>query len=99
MQLSPVKKTRPLRNVVILAALVATAPPLLYAAYIAGAIMDRGYSWREMDWNSDGRTQLREVIAAGDIVPHKTVRGGQRCTHYFAYHSATLVRTDCDVDV
>ncbi len=93
------KKERSMRKAMVIAALAATAAPVLYSAYIATAIIDRGYGWHEMDWNGDGRTQLREVIAAGDIVPHRTVRGGQRCTHYFAYRSATLVRTDCEVDV
>lgn len=87
-----------MRKMLALSALALAAAPILYSAYIASAIVDRGYDWREMDWNSNGRTELREVIAAGDIVPHKTLQGGQRCTHYFAYSSATLVRSDCESD-
>ena len=66
-----------------------------YVAFLAGAIVNRGYDWREMDWNRDGRTQVHEVIAAGDIVPYKTIQGGRRCVHYFAYSRGALVRTDC----
>jgi hypothetical protein len=92
------KKERSVRKVLALAALAAAAVPAVYSAYVAIAIIDRGYTWKEMDWNGDGRTQLSEVFAAGDIVPHRTVRGGQRCTHYFAYRTATLVRSDCEAD-
>lgn len=88
-----------MRKKLVLSALVLAAAPTLYSAYLASAIIDRGYNWQVMDWNGNGRTELHEVIAAGDIVPHRTLRGGQRCTHYFAYSSATLVRTDCDVEV
>ena len=92
------KKERSMRKVLVFTALAVAAAPALYSAYIAAAILDRGYHWKEMDWNGDGRTQLSELIAAGDIVPHRTVRGAQRCTHYFAYRTATLVRSDCDED-
>lgn len=81
-----------------LSALALVAAPTVYSAYLATAIIDRGYDWQVMDWNGDGRTELREIIAAGDIIPHQTLRGGQRCTHYFAYSSATLVRSDCEAE-
>jgi hypothetical protein len=88
-----------MRKRLVLSVLALSAAPTLYSAYLASAIIGRGYDWREMDWNSNGRTELHEVLAAGDIVPHRTLRGGQRCTHYFAYSSATLVRSDCETDV
>lgn len=88
-----------MRKKLVLSVLALAVAPSLYSAYLATAIIDRGYDWREMDWNSNGRTELRELVAAGDIVPHQTFNGGKRCTHYFAYSSATLVRTDCEGEV
>lgn len=80
-------------------AVLLALPPALYAAFIVSTVIDRGYRWGEMDWNSDGRTQLHEVLATTDVIPHETVRGGQRCTSYFDYRRAKLLRTDCEVDV
>lgn len=88
-----------MRKLLTLIALLLALPPALYAAFVASTIIDRGYRWEEMDWNSDGRTELREVMAATDIIPHETVRRGQRCTSYFHYRRATMLRTDCEADV
>ena len=52
-----------------------------------------------MDWNGDGHTDLHEVITAADVIPHETVQNGQRCTSYFHYRKATMLRTDCEVAV
>ena len=89
-----------MRKLLAYIALLLALPPVLYAAFIVTTVLDRGYRWGEMDWNNDGRTELREVVAAAtDVIPHETIRRGQRCTSYFHYRRATLLRTDCEVAV
>lgn len=88
-----------MRKLLTYIALMLALPPVLYGAFVASTILDRGYRWGAMDWNSDGRTELHEVMTATDVIPHETVRGGQRCTGYFHYRRATLLRTDCEAAV
>ncbi len=88
-----------MRKLLAFIALLLAAPPVLYAAFIVSTVLDRGYHWGVMDWNSDGRTELHEVITATDVIPHETVQNGQRCTSYFHYRKATMLRTDCKLAV
>ncbi len=88
-----------MRKLLALVVAPLAAAPMLYLAFITGTVVDRGYDWGVMDWNSDGRTELHEVMTATDVIPHETLRGGQRCTGYFHYRRATLLRTDCEAAV
>lgn len=57
-----------------------------------------GYSWKEMDWNQDGKTTLAEVVDARDIGRRDVVIGGKTCIEYFAFKDGLAVRIDCPVD-
>ncbi len=88
-----------MRKLLALVAASLAVAPALNLAFITGTVVDRGYDWGVMDWNSNGRTELHDIITATDVIPHETIRGGQRCTSYFHYSQATLLRTDCEVRV
>ena len=72
---------------------------LIYPACIALAALARGYGWREMDWNSDGRTALSEFLASTDIDKRSVKRGQEVCWEYYALKDGLPVRTDCGLRV
>jgi hypothetical protein len=58
-------------------------------------VLQRHYSWHEMDWNDDGRTTLAEFFASARIDRWTVVRGGSRCSQYYSTHALTAVKTVC----
>ncbi|KRA56145.1 hypothetical protein ASD79_17445 [Caulobacter sp. Root655] len=72
---------------------------LVYPAYIALGALARGYDWREMDWNSDGRTTLSEFLSSADIAKRSIKRGQDVCWEYYALKDGLPVRTDCGLRV
>jgi hypothetical protein len=72
---------------------------LIYPTYIALGSLARGYGWREMDWNSDGRTTLSEFLASADIAKRSVQRGQDVCWEYYALKDGFPVRTDCGLRV
>jgi hypothetical protein len=56
------------------------------------------YSWAERDWNSDGRTTIREFIAASDVGTRPAnCTGGRKGTEYFSLKDGFTVRLNCDL--
>jgi hypothetical protein len=72
---------------------------LAYPACIALGALERGYGWREMDWNGDGRTTLSEFLASADIDKRSIERGQDVCWEYYALKDGLPVRTDCGLRV
>ncbi len=77
---------------------VAAAASCLVLAYFslrALASFTQDYSWREMDWNSDGSTSIVELLAASDTGKRSVDLLGQKCTEYFAFKDGLTVKTVC----
>ena len=51
-----------------------------YVAVQSLVVLQRHYSWHEMDWNDDGHTTLAEFFASARIDRWTVVRGGSRCS-------------------
>jgi hypothetical protein len=66
-----------------------------YLGCVAFAAISRHYSWKEMDWNSDGTTTIVEFFASADIGVREVVRDGERCREFYALKDGMPVRTDC----
>lgn len=43
------------------------------------------FSWKEMDWNSDGTTSLSELLQSADVGKRTIQQDGQECVEYFAF--------------
>lgn len=57
-----------------------------------------GYSWKEMDWNRDGRTDFGEIMSAIDIGKRNVNEYGVTCVDYYAYKDGLTVKMDCKID-
>ena len=68
---------------------------LLLVGYPIVAAATAGYSWRERDWNSDGRTTLGEWYFARNVVTLRVVVDGRACTEYLEDKGGHLLRLDC----
>jgi len=74
---------------------VLLALPVAYVGVQSLIVLQRHYTWREMDWNEDGRTTVAEFFASARI-DHWIVRhGGLRCNQYYSTHALTAVKTVC----
>ena len=67
-----------------------------YFGFPSIAAVSQGYSWNEMDWNSDGSTSLREFILSSDIGKRPIEVEGKKCQEYFAYKDGLSVKTICE---
>jgi hypothetical protein len=68
---------------------------VLYFGARSIAVFEKGFSWREMDWNSDGVTSISEFFESSDIGKREVVVNGHNCIDYFAYKDGLTVRLDC----
>jgi hypothetical protein len=74
----------------VLAALSVLILVKLYSVY------QRGYSWEEMDWNSDGVTSIFEVLESTDVETRKFEADGKVCTEYVASKDASIIKKNCE---
>jgi hypothetical protein len=67
-----------------------------YLAMWAKASRQKGYSWKEMDWDEKGYTSISDFFAATDTGKREVImKDGRRCTEYFAYKDGEPVKTVC----
>ena len=67
----------------------------LYYGWLAISAWRAGYSWAEMDWNSDGRTTVREFFATNDVGRRPITRNGRMCVEYFRLEDQRPLRITC----
>lgn len=80
------------------ALLLLTSLAVLFATYLvfrAVAAARQGYSWSEMDWNSDGSTSIIEFFESSDIGKRTVAEGGRTCVDYYAYKDGSTVKQKC----
>lgn len=59
-------------------------------------MLQKGYTWSEMDWNSDGSTSILEFFESSDIGKRTDTENGRNCVVYFAYKDGMTVKEKCD---
>ena len=67
----------------------------LYIGFLALSVVIAGYSWDEMDWNSDGQTSFEEFLETTDIDKRPTVKDGHKCVEFYRLKDGLPVRVDC----
>ena len=67
----------------------------LYFGVRSIAVLAKGYTWAEMDWNSDGTTSLEEFFWSSDIGTREKIVGSEKCTEYFWYKDGLPVKIKC----
>ncbi|WP_447956372.1 hypothetical protein [Vreelandella sp. EE7] len=68
---------------------------LLFGMYVSvnlGLGLMKGYPWKDMDWNENGKVELTEVMSAKDIGVRELDDG---CKEYFSYKDGLTVRVVC----
>lgn len=68
---------------------------LLYYGWLAVAAWRTGYSWADMDWNSDGTTSVREFFATNDVGRRPVTRQGRMCIEFFQLEDGRPLRITC----
>lgn len=53
------------------------------------------FSFREMDWNSDGETSLRELADAIDLDVRDVAKDGLNCREYYSLKDGRAVHLRC----
>lgn len=63
------------------------------------ASWERHYSWKDMDWNQDGKTTVSEFLEASEIGHRRVSQDGKECRDYYALKDGLSIRMDCIADV
>ena len=71
---------------------------LLYTGYLAILAMTSHYSWRQMDWDGDGHTSLREMLATPDVLERPVEDRDRSCTELFWARTGLRIRLECTED-
>ena len=84
------------RRILIVVLVLPCSIALLYFSFIAIAVLQKGYSWKDMDWNSDGSTSILEFFESSDIGERTDTENGRNCIVYFAYKDGLPVKKRCE---
>jgi hypothetical protein len=68
---------------------------VLYTGWLAILATACHYSWREMDWNADGHTTVREVLATADVLERPVKDQDRVCTELFWAKGGVRIRLEC----
>lgn len=68
---------------------------VLHTGFLAVVALRSHYSWREMDWDGDGRTTLAEALATADVLERPAVRQGRRCVELVWAKTGRPIRVEC----
>ncbi|HEX5817560.1 MAG TPA: hypothetical protein VFY20_01680 [Gemmatimonadales bacterium] len=68
---------------------------VIYYSYLAVNVSRSPYSWREMDWNGDGRTTLGEFFATTDVIRRPVTEGGRACDELVSARTGRRYRMEC----
>jgi len=68
---------------------------VVYYSYLAINVARSPYSWREMDWNGDGRTTPGEFFATADVIRRPVTQDGRACAELVSARTGRAYRTEC----
>ncbi|MCL2656180.1 MAG: hypothetical protein FWD62_01960 [Betaproteobacteria bacterium] len=76
---------------------VASILAIVVVTGLAILILRTGYTIQEMDWDSNGKTTISEMLRAIDIGRRPIMKEGQECQEYFHFKDGLPVRVVCPV--
>lgn len=68
---------------------------ILYTGFLAILAMTSHYSWRQMDWDGNGHTSIREALATADVLKRPVEDQSRKCTELFWAKSGLRIRLEC----
>mgnify|MGYP001575956445 CR=1 FL=1 len=66
-----------------------------YFSFSGYAILQKQFTWEEMDWDNSGDTSLNEFFRASDIGVREIEKGGNICREFYAYKDGLPVKIIC----
>ncbi len=67
----------------------------LYYGWLSIAVLQTRFSWRDMDWNGDGRTTIGEFFETADVIERPIKKDGQQCVELVWSRRGTVLRVEC----
>ncbi len=67
----------------------------LYYGLMAYRVQQTRYTWKEMDWNGDGRTTIKEFFQTADVLERKVERDGRTCMELYEARRGKVLRVEC----
>ena len=83
------------RRAILVLTLMVLIPVSLYYGIRAGVVFSKGYSWQEMDWDSDGQTTIGEFYESSDVETQSVEKDTSSCTQYFSMKDASILKEKC----
>ena len=68
---------------------------LLYLGFRIIVPYATGFSWSEMDWNSNGMTDPIEILASADVGKRNILDEDKACIEYFSLKDASEIKVVC----
>jgi hypothetical protein len=68
---------------------------VLYYGWLSVAVLRTRFSWRDMDWNGDGRTTVSEFFQTADVIERPVKRDGLACVELVWSRKGTVLRVEC----
>lgn len=88
------REPSPLRPLLIIFGMPLILAVLFYGK-LAIAVQQTRFTWKEMDWNGDGRTTISEYFQTADVLERKVERDGKECVELFSARSGKVLRVEC----
>ena len=67
----------------------------LYYGWLTVAVLRTRFTWRDMDWNGDGRTSVGEFFQTADVIERPVERDGRSCVELVWSRKGTVLRVEC----
>jgi hypothetical protein len=71
----------------------------LYYGWLTVAVLRTRFTWREMDWNADGRTSIGEFFETADVIERPVEREGRSCVELVWSRRGTVLRVECPAEL
>ena len=68
---------------------------VLYYGWLGLQVSRMRYTWREMDWNGDGKTSIREYFETAEVLERPLTDAGRQCTELYHARSGKRMRLEC----
>ena len=68
---------------------------VIYYTYLGINAARSPWSWKEMDWNGDGRTTMGEFFATADVIRRPVARDGKSCSELVSARTGESYRIEC----
>jgi hypothetical protein len=68
---------------------------VLYYGWLAVQVARTRYTWKEMDWNGNGRTSVREFFQTADVLERAAADSAPGCIELYSARTGRVLRTDC----